>query len=209
MWSTVFFQQVASIGNNVTIQIVAGQAAKVCGAAPQSRGCCRVPSAVARALAQRPSAARRHMTPGPATPPHPACRARPARTLAALLAGHLQGVRARRHHDAAAVHHHLWRAAAAAQPAAKHPQPAAAQHVLHHGDACVCYARHGAQHRERPGGGPQRRELRAGGRLPAGAHVGVCGARHHRVQVGRGAHTGCARSRTLGCCNEAALPPPR
>lgn len=28
-WSTVAFQQIASIGNNVTIQIVAGQAAKV------------------------------------------------------------------------------------------------------------------------------------------------------------------------------------
>eukprot|EP00879_Flechtneria_rotunda_P027815 GHRR01029817.1.p1 GENE.GHRR01029817.1~~GHRR01029817.1.p1 ORF type:complete len:318 (+),score=90.78 GHRR01029817.1:170-1123(+) len=28
VWSTVFFQQVASLGNNITIQIVAGQAAK-------------------------------------------------------------------------------------------------------------------------------------------------------------------------------------
>ncbi len=28
-WATIFFQQVASIGNNITTQIVAGQAAKV------------------------------------------------------------------------------------------------------------------------------------------------------------------------------------
>ena len=29
-WFVIFFQQVASIGNNLTIQIVAGQSAKVC-----------------------------------------------------------------------------------------------------------------------------------------------------------------------------------
>lgn len=34
-WAVIFFQQVASIGNNITIQIVAGQAMKV-GPAPQS-----------------------------------------------------------------------------------------------------------------------------------------------------------------------------
>ena len=28
-WSVIFFQQLASIGNNITIQIVAGQAMKV------------------------------------------------------------------------------------------------------------------------------------------------------------------------------------
>jgi hypothetical protein len=33
VYSTVFFQQVASLGNNITIQIVAGQAIKVGGTA--------------------------------------------------------------------------------------------------------------------------------------------------------------------------------
>ncbi len=33
-WAVIFFQQVASLGNNITIQIVAGQAMKVCVLTP-------------------------------------------------------------------------------------------------------------------------------------------------------------------------------